>query len=156
MKIIRAHLLLKSQTPAPMLSKKSGMTGWKDRTTLLLPVCKKTKHQVFSLFALSLTSLSLTDLTLRTSSLTCSPDNFPPPLQPLMFNHPDSLLCNWITCLGNRVSYPQSWTWTWKQSSCHLYALTSVRSKASHWVHKANFTCHSGRNDTITFLQLFW
>lgn len=77
--------------------------GWKDWATCLFGPTTNTSPtsnhlQVFSLFPLGLTSRSLTDLTLRTSSLTCSPDNFPPPLQPLMFDHPDSLLCNWITC----------------------------------------------------------
>lgn len=82
----------KSSSPAKvsnttMLSKKSGRIGPpvcldRPQTPRLLPICKKTKHQVFSFIH------SLTDLTLRTSSLTCS----------LMFDHPDSLLCNWITC----------------------------------------------------------
>lgn len=38
-----------------------------------------------------------------------------------------------------------------------LYVPSAVRGKVIHWAHTARFTCHPGRNRTVTFLQrLFW
>lgn len=38
-----------------------------------------------------------------------------------------------------------------------LFIPTTVRSRVIHWAHTARFSCHPGKNRTISFLQrLFW